>query len=425
MFDIDFNPNQYADDQSQALIDKRRNAWRFLKENGFPTRKNEQWKYTDLKALFTTNNLSLQPATGKCVLSESVLAQIKPGEAYALIFVDGCFDAQNSDLKQLESGVQVKNILESKYASKASDYDQAPALSLNDALFSAGVEINVASETELSKPIALVHVSSGNAAYASVCYQNVINMKAYAKAQIIEKYVSLDFNEPSLTDMHAKLYLQEGAKLNWRRLTESAHANMFIKRRIDADIAGFADFRYFGIDAHGVLNRSDFEIHLNEPEASSTLDGIFITSNKMHCDHQVVMAHHASHTNSDVYFRGVATDQSTGIFNVKALVHPGLEKVTALQSNKNLQLKKTATINTKPELEIHSDDVVCSHGATIGQLDQEVLHYLLTRGIDRKMAIEMMTQGFVAEVLERPNLSDSLFDQLKDQLNDTIRDVIN
>jgi Fe-S cluster assembly protein SufD len=151
---------------------------------------------------------------------------------------------------------------------------------------------------------------------------------------------------------------------------------------------------------------------------------VFISKDSMNVDNNITVVHNASHTTSDVCFKGIASGKSSATFNAKAIVQKGLVAIKALQSNKNLLLDKTATINTKPELEIYSDDVVCSHGATIGQLDKNLIFYFQSRGISYNEAITMLTVAFLIDILERQSLNGSQKEKFSVQIEDYSSKII-
>ena len=417
MFDIDYKPQAYAQVQNDALLAKREQAWQFLKENGLPTRQDEKWKYTNLTKWILNSQLTLTPVSVRKKLDRKDIAAYLTEGVISLVFVDGQFESNLSDIAGIPEGISITNVMESEVVTHQNDYAIDHAKSLNDALFTSGVEIKVAKSVVGGSRIELLYISTENAEHHALCIQNVIDLAANSQLKISEKQIVLFEDAPAYINIAYKVNLNNGAKLNWLMSTTNQQGKALITNSLDVQQAENSEFEYFNFIAHGDLNRYDFDIQLNDKGAMARLDGIFMLKGKMHSDNHISVTHNASYTTSDVCFKGVATDKSNGIFNAKALVSKGIHAIKALQSNKNLLLKKTAQINTKPELEIYSDDVICAHGATVGQLDQKAIFYMESRGIPHAVAVQMLTEGFVLEILERQNISKSEKAKLLDQLS--------
>jgi Fe-S cluster assembly protein SufD len=423
MFDIDYKPQAYAQVQNDALLAKREQAWQFLKENGLPTRHDEKWKYTNLNKWILNSQLTLTPVSVRKKLNRKDVQPYFTEGVLSLVFVDGQFENDLSDIAALPNGISIENVMESEVITHQNDYVKDHAKSLNDALFTSGVEINIAKGAVCASRIELLYISTENAEHHALCIQNVMNLSENSELKISEKQIVLFEDAPAYINIAYKVNLKEGAKLNWLMSTTNQQAKALITNSIDVQQAANSEFEYFNFIAQGDLNRYDFDIQLNDRGAMARLDGIFMLKGKMHSDNHIMVTHNASYTTSDVCFKGVATDKSNGIFNAKALVTKGIHAIKALQSNKNLLLKKTAQINTKPELEIYSDDVICSHGATIGQLDATAIFYMESRGIPHAAAVQMLTEGFVLEILDRQNISEPEKARLLDQLSHSITNL--
>lgn len=423
MFDIDYKPQAYAEVQNDALLAKREQAWQFLKENGLPTRQDEKWKYTNLNKWILNSQLTLTPVSVRKKLERKDIVACLTDGVISLVFVDGQFESDLSDIASVPEGVSITNVMESEVITHRNDYAKDHAKSLNDALFTSGIEIKVAKNVVGESRIELLYITTENAGHHALCIQNVIDLAENSRLKISEKQIVLFEDAPAYINIAYNVNLNSGAKLNWLMSTTSQQEKALITNSIDVQQAANSEFEYFNFIAQGDLNRYDFDIQLNDKGAMARLDGIFMLKGKMHSDNHIMVTHNASYTTSDVCFKGVATDKSNGIFNAKALVSKGIHAVKALQSNKNLLLKKTAQINTKPELEIYSDDVICSHGATVGQLDTTAIFYMESRGIPHAVAVQMLTEGFVLEILDRQNISESEKASLLEQLSLSITNL--
>ena len=417
MFDIDYKPENYAVAQNSALLAKRNTAWQFLQENGLPTRRDEKWKYTNLSKFLASTVLAEKAHQINTTLTRADISKYCSREMLTLVFVDGQYCAELSGLGDVPEGVSIEPVMSSERLSQVVDYTKLHALSINDALFTSGIILKAKPNTGCEKRIELLYLSTKAMDSQLTCIQNIFELAACSKIKISEKHVAMNAESKVYMNIVNQIALAEGSTLNWLTLSSETQSQIVLTKRIEVQQAKASKFEFFNAVTDGVLNRVDIDIHLNEVHAQAKVDGVFLTKNMMHADHQINVTHKASHTVSDVCFKGVAKDKSNGIFNAKALVQKGIHTIKALQSNKNLLLDKTAQINTKPELEIYSDDVICAHGATVGQLDVEALFYLQSRGISHTKAIQMLTEGFVLELFERQDFSESEHKEILEKIS--------
>ncbi|MDO8953825.1 MAG: Fe-S cluster assembly protein SufD [Gammaproteobacteria bacterium] len=384
--------------ESQVEINSlRTEAWQSFTKLGWPTRNWEQWKYTDLSRL-------LKHYQFKAIAKKPL--KLPKFEAcphtYQAVMVDGEYC---SELSHLPGKIEIMSLREAwKQHSQdvitqlqhISFYDHPMAI-LNQALMSDGIWIKVPANCSVDKPLHIVYMHSEYREPVATHYRNIIEMGAYSELTVIEDPQSQS-RLHVLVNSVSQIYLGHDAKLDFigiqRDFPLLSHiANQHIEQK-HASLA-----RLFNLALGGYLGRYDLQSFLLEAAAECEMNGIYMLTGSSHTDIHTRVDHLASHTNSSETYKGVFDQKSHGVFNGKVVVHPKIKGVDARQANHNLLLSNSAEIDTKPELEIYSDDVKCSHGATVGQLDEQALFYFQSRGIDLPQAKLMLTQAFVLELL--------------------------
>ena len=406
MFDFNYNPDVYFSSQCPEVLKKRKIAWEYLREHGLPTKKNESWKYTDLSAWLKKLNFSFNPSEINQKVNVKNIDRYLLKDKIKIVFVDGVYSISLSDeINSLNiDGIEVNeinNVITSSYFDYSNQENHSRYL--NDAFYTSGVSLSISESTQVK--LQLVYVYTDRASANIKCVKNIINIESNANVEITESYISLT-NNSLFNNIDNLINLSENSRLKWYLEVNSEHSNQVNVSRLDLNQYKDSSFEYFNLLFGGLLNRNEFDVKLNSDGSNAKIDGIYIAKDKMHLDNHIKVEHNASNTVSDVCFKGIAANKSNATFNAKAIVKEKINGIRALQSNKNILLHNTATINTKPELEIYSDDVICSHGATVGQIDENLIYYFQTRGIDYKTAVQMLTNAFLNEILDRQFLSD-------------------
>lgn len=386
----------------------QRQAQQFFDQHGLPGKKVENWKYTNLAALFSRQQLKPVTRTAKALKDKAVDNAIK------LIFIDGRLDETASDLAQLPQGVTIHSLasyqkshakaIEKYHREHPIDYDYHRMAAMNHAQACDGLWLEIADNVHVAQPIQLIYqasaaTSSDASTLPVASYLNMMTLGQQSQVTIIED-AQTQHDTAYLINSVTSIKCQAQAKLDYfmiqRKCQQLSHiANLQLWQHQDTDVYAFnaAD--------GGAIGRFDIHSHLIETGAKCVLDGVFRLSGKSHTDSHILVEHLASHTTSDVCYKGLAYDQSHGVWNAKAIVHQGVKQADVQQSNKNLLLSKKASIDTKPELEIYANDLKCSHGATVGQLNENELFYLQSRGIPQPVAKSMLTDAFCREVTAR------------------------
>ena len=401
MFDIKFEAQDYLPENISHQIEFRNNAWQFFEKNAFP-KKSEVWKYTDLSK-FIPSSQSLLKVEGKPDFERDKIEKLKDSHRISLIFYDGKLDEFASDIDALfDEGGYIKRIASVK---SEVDYTKDDFMkALNDAAHTDGLHIAIGANLQVSQEVEFIYIASDVTAGKVHNYKNIFEVEAYAELKIIEKFAVFgDVDSAQTFNIQSECQLHEGAKLSSDVVLNHCAEPFSVIHSFKANQKKHSQLSYTNLALKNDLNRFDVNIFLNEEGAEASVNGATIASENAHTDHHIYVEHNASHTTSNVKYRMVASDKASATFNAKAVANKTVKGIKAFQNNKNLLLSNTAEINTKPELEIYADDVVCSHGATVGQLDSTAVYYIMTRGIPESEAKKMLTESFVVDALSDDN----------------------
>ncbi len=375
-------------------------------ERGFPDTRVEEWKYTDLRSL-TRHYFTTTP--GVRSLDESALQSrlLTSEPVHRLVFVDGHHAPELSPFNTLLNGVTLTSLafalvnrpeeLESWLGSKA-DLEKPGFNAFNTAFMSDGAYIRLAPGTVLEQPVHLLFIATGRPDTVATV-RNLIVAEAGSKAQIIESYVSLN-DAAYMTSTVTELITGDGADIEHYKLeqeSESAYhmAGIYVSQQRDSR------YTSHNIAFGGRLVRNDLQVMLDGPGAGCTLNGLYLTRGRQHVDNHTRIDHCKPRSSSREFYKGVLDGHSRAVFNGRVVVHMDAQQTDARQSNHNLLLSNEAEADARPQLEIHADDVKCSHGCTVGLLDEEAMFYLRSRAIDAVTARNFLIHAFAADVLQR------------------------
>jgi Fe-S cluster assembly protein SufD len=326
----------------------------------------------------------------------------------------------------LPAGVRVESLAASLKEGElveglgAATADAGDAFSeLNAAFLKDGALVQVGAGVQLDKPVQLLFVASRARAAANP--RVLVQVENNASATVIESYASLT-PEAHWTNSVAEINVGENAHLDHYRIQdENAVAYHISALHVSEQRA--SNFRSTCITLGGRLTRNHVHTQLVGEGIDSTLNGLYVTEGEQHVDNHTLIEHAQPHCQSHEFYKGVLADDSTGVFRGQILVHQAAQKTDAYQANRNLLLSNRAEINTKPQLEIYADDVKCSHGATIGQLDEDAIFYLRSRGIGRANARRVLTRAFAGEVVERVQV-EALRQELEERVGQRLEQVV-
>ncbi|MGC3872622.1 Fe-S cluster assembly protein SufD [Halomonas sp. GXIMD04776] len=375
---------------------------------GFPTKRDEAWKYTDVRRIGEGDFGLAQNAD----FSRSTAAALGlPLDAIRLSFVDGMFSAELSDLADIPAGLTVEPLSQALNANheavggslgRLTGVDFSPFSALNTAFTEEGAVIRIGPGVVVDKPIVVQFFSRANDSPVMSHPRVLIEAGARSQATVIEHYVGEE-EAANFTNMVGEILLERGAILEHYILQEAPLGDSHVAS-LHIDQGRDSRFTSFNINLGGALVRNDLVADLNAQGAEANYYGLFFAQGRQHVDNHTLVNHNEPHTFSNENYKGILGDRARGVFNGKVIVKRDSQKIEAHQSNANLLLSDRAEIDTKPELEIYADDVKCSHGATTGQLDENAVFALRTRGIDEQTARGLLTLAFAGEVMEQVTL---------------------
>ena len=393
-------------DVHSELHDVRTLAIKNFENKGFPTKKEESWKYTSLSAILK-NDFSVFPKTdGAIQYSEVKKYFLHEIDTYKVVFVDGVFSSHLSstthdgiDVCLMSSALnkpKYKMVIDT-YFNKIASKDES-LTSLNTAFANEGAYINIPKSKVADKPIEIMYFSTGNETALLVQPRNLVIVGENSHVQIIERHQSLN-NNPVLTNSVTEIFAQKRAIVDYYKIqNDNLEANLIDNTYVSQKQESHVSVHTFSFGGNLTRNNLNF-YHFGE-RLTSTLNGITIIGDKQHVDHYTLVNHASPNCESFQDYKGIFTDRSTGVFNGKVYVEKEAQKTNAFQKSNNILLSDKASINAKPQLEIFADDVKCSHGCTIGQLDETALFYMQQRGIPKKEAKALLMYAFSNAVIE-------------------------
>tara|TARA_R110002124_G_scaffold120895_7_gene279144 strand:+ start:55976 stop:57289 length:1314 start_codon:yes stop_codon:yes gene_type:complete len=392
-------------EDDSPLHELRNKAIKTFETKGFPTKKEEAWKYTSLNSLLK-KDYSIFPKQDRAIEFKDVRKYfLHDIDTYKIVFVDGVYSSFLSetthdklDVCLMSSALnkdKYKPVIEA-YFNKAAKDDSLT--SLNTAFAKEGAYIHIPKHKEVEKPIEIINFSTGNESAVMLQPRNLIVVGENAHVQIIERHQSLSENAV-LTNSVTEVFAEKRAYVDYYKIQNDRSSaslidNTYISQARDSNC------RVHTFSFGGNLIRNNLNFLQNGQHCDSTLKGITILENKQHVDHNTLVHHTAPNCESHQDYKGIFGDASTGVFNGKIIVEKDAQKIDAFQQNNNILIDDKATINAKPQLEIFADDVKCSHGCTIGQFDEDALFYLRSRGIGIKEARALLMYAFANTVLE-------------------------
>lgn len=368
-----------------------------------PTKRDEAWRYAPHRTLA---ELSFGPSSGRAgSVPADLLDDVVRLEGLCVVIVDGVVDAARSRLGSPVPGVTVASraaIGADRFAPAPDTEVQSPAdafVALNAAHGVDGALIDIGSGVVLDAPIHVVDVSPAGGDGSASSTQTHVRLGAGSSATVVETRISAGSGFGG-SNVRTVVSLGEGAQLEHVVLQDLAGSQVHLGR-VEVEQATSSTFRARSFNLGGAYGRLEYHVVLSGPEASADLAGLYLGSGEQVLDQQVAVVHAAENCVSRQAFRGVLDDRSTGVFNGGIDVRPGADGTDASQSNDNLLLSVQAEVNTQPRLEILADEVSCTHGATVGRLDEDALYYLRTRGVRADDARRLLINGFANQVVDQ------------------------
>jgi Fe-S cluster assembly protein SufD len=413
--------NKVDIDTTSKVHDIRTEAFGAFESKGFPTKKDEEWKYTSLNAVLKHDYNVFPKAIPTLAYEQVKKFLLNETDCYNLIFIDGVFSSFLSETTHegLDVCVMSAALEKPKYKMVIDTYfnqlaNKNNSLSdLNTAFSNEGAYIQIPKNTVVPKPVQIVNFSTGTEKELLIQPRNLVIVGENAHVQIVERHQSLTENN-TLTNSVTEIFVKTRGivdvyKMQNDRASASLIDSTFVSQKRDS-VASVHTFS-FG----GNLTRNNLEFYQEGEHCVSHLNGISILNEKQHVDNHTLVKHKAPNCESHEMYKGIYDDRATGVFNGKVIVEQAAQKINAFQQNNNIIVGDKASVNTKPQLEIFADDVKCSHGCTIGQLDESALFYMQQRGIPKKEAKALLMYAFSNDALK-----DVKIPELKAQLNKII-----
>ncbi len=407
--------------ENDELAVIRKQAINAFNKTGFPTTKNEEWKFTNVQPIVQQNYGKYSSALLHQKIDVS--SYLKEDEKEnVIVFINGQFSEINSDFLT-KGGVLVDsfaNILanhpdkiKAHFAQHAA-VENYPFVALNTALTQDGFYIETAKSTVLENPFVILHLtdtSEGNL----LCHpRNLIVAGQNSEVRVIQKFYSLDDKNVAFTNSVTEIIAGKDAKVdNYILQNENEKAVQINFTQVHQEKQSVVHNNTFTFG--GGFTRNDLQFMLNDQHIESFLNGLYMTDGKQLVDNHSLVDHALPNCMSDEMYKGIMGGNSKGVFNGKIMVRPDAQQTNAFQSNRNVLTSDNARINTKPQLEIFADDVRCTHGATTGQLNEEALFYMQARGIGKDTARKILLRGFAGEVVERLQ-----YEPIKEHLHELI-----
>jgi Fe-S cluster assembly protein SufD len=392
-------------DVDSPVHDIRTEAIKTFETEGFPTKREEAWKYTSLNSVLK-HDYSVFPKHENALEFKDVKKYfIHEIDSYKIIFIDGKYSSHLS--QTTHDGIDVclmsaalnkpkYQLIIENYFNKIAPKDGLS--SLNTAFSAEGAYIHIPKNKLVAKPIQIIHFSTGNEAAILSQPRNLIVVDENSHVQIIERHQSLTDN-PVLTNTVTEIFANKRAIVDYYKIqNDNENASLIDNTFVNQKQESHAKVHTFSFG--GKLIRNNLNFYQNGERIDSTMKGITIIGNKQHVDHNTLVHHIEPNCESHQDYKGIFDDSSTGVFNGKVVVEKEAQKTNAFQANNNILISEKASINTKPQLEIFADAVKCSHGCTIGQLDESAMFYLRSRGIPEKEARALLMFAFSNNVLD-------------------------
>lgn len=407
-----------AFDRLEPVLAQQQPAWLFplrkagisqFAELGYPTLHDENWRFTNISALTKLPFLPVIEPKAHNVKADA-LKQFPFSELAGprLVFVNGHFDAGLSQVGELPAGVKVVSLKQAlmtdaslieQHLTRYAAVESSSFTALNTAFFTDGVFIHVPKNVQVEQPVRVIYLTTAKETGAATHVRNLVLVDQGARLVWLESHVSLA-SAPYVTNAVTELVVADNAWCEHVKYQDEAK-DAYHVATLHGVFGRSSQAWTHSLALGGKLSRYNLRTELNGEGLEAVLNGLYITRDEQVTDHHMIVEHAKAHCASHEYFNGILDDKSKGVFHGRILVKPDAQKTDAKQTNRNLLLSDDATADAKPQLEIYADDVKCTHGATIGQMDEEQIFYLRARGIGEKTARRMLMHAFAGEIIDR------------------------
>ena len=398
-------------DSPDWLEPVRRRAMDRFAATGFPTAREEEWRFTPVTPITQT---PWRQASGTARVKRQDLESFIFGhpEWITLVFVDGVYREELGSGGVRSGGIQVHSLTDAisgngvplqAHLTRYAPIESSGFTALNTALIREGAVIHVGADTEATRPVHLVFVTTKDAHGCAIQPRNLIVVESGARAAVVESYVSLASGSTYWTNTVTEVVLGANSWLEHTRIQRESERAYHIGATHVHQLRD-SHYRSFSMAMGGALARHNLHARLNDSNVETLLYGLYITRGDQLVDNHTTIYHDQPNCRSWEVYKGILDGRSRAVFNGKVLVKPEAQQTDAKQTNRNLLLSDQAKVNTKPQLEIFADDVKCTHGATVGRLDDLALFYARSRGVPAQAAQRLLTYAFAAEVIAEVTL---------------------
>lgn len=409
----------------------RRAAMEQFVRTGFPTSRQEEWRFTPVSPIAQASWRSAAVGGIEDVAREQLTPFVfGHSEWCTLVFVNGEYAPALSSPGNLPDGVLVTNLAEvlrngsgteilERHLTRYAQVDESPFTALNTAFLRDGGFIHVPSGTDLPHPVNLVFVTTSDAAGAVIHPRNLVIVERNARASLVESYVTLAPGDRYWTNPVTEVWTGANSWVEHTRIQRESEAAYHVATT-QVEVSRDSHYRSFSMAMGANLARHNLNARLGDQSSEALLYGLYITHGDQLVDNHTVLYHDHPNCHSWEVYKGILDGHSHAVFNGKVFVKPEAQKTDAKQTNRNLVLSDYAKVDTKPQLEIFADDVRCTHGATVGRMDEMALFYAQSRGLPADEARRVLTYAFAAEVIDEVSLR-----PVRDELNRLVLQRLN
>lgn len=409
-------------DSKTFLHELRKRALAEFNELSFPTKKNEEWKYTDVSPILKEYFVPAFTADQYSLTKEEIANYLfKDFEHHLLVFINGIYSEELSDIKNLPEGIIIDSLRDIVKNNPAAISEHIGKLSKNVNAFNAlneaygidGAVVIVPNGKIVEKPIQVLFLNSSNDQNVLISPRNLIFAGNNSQVSVIMNYTGHG-KQKYFSNIITEVFVGEDALVDVYKI-QNENDDSFHIEKVEAEQKRKSIFNHYNLVFGGSLVRNDINTRLNGENIETHYYGLSLANRNQHIDNHTFVDHVKPNCISNELYKNILDDESHGVFNGKIIVRRDAQKTNAYQQNKTILLSKKAKVDTKPQLEIFADDVKCSHGATVGHLDDVSEFYIRSRGVPQELAKSMLIRAFANDVIEKIKI-----DQLKDQINHMI-----
>ncbi|HEX6332584.1 MAG TPA: Fe-S cluster assembly protein SufD [Flavisolibacter sp.] len=402
----------HSGNSNGILLPVEQQAYQVFNEMGVPGARNEEWKYTRIGNLFNREFVFTQGARHIPLMAQDVGQVRLPGaeNANELVFVNGAYSAELSNI--FSADLEILSLQEAaagkyrdvvgEHLGHSSRYHRDGIHALNTAFARGGIFINIPKGRIIEHPVYVYHITDARSESVFSQPRSLIIVGENSQVQFVETYATIGMSESFLNQV-VEVVLHQDALVEYYKIENDAAQTHQVNTTHFRQV-GKSVLHTVTVSLNGGIVRNNLNIALEAEHSEAHMYGLYFLQGSTHVDNHTVADHLKPNCQSNEMYKGIIDDHATAVFNGKIFVQPDAQKTNAFQSNKNILLSDAATVNTKPQLEIFADDVKCSHGCTVGQLDDEALFYLQSRGVSRRIALSLLVHAFAVDVLEHIRL---------------------